>query len=69
MIVGERVILMSRFDDYRLVTISVLVAARGRTRLAWPLGGAIAMGVGIWSRNQGQWENAVDAGGGGDFVE
>src|SRR6266403_2959527 len=51
--------------DYRLVTLSVLIAmlasytaldlagrttaARGRARLAWLAGGAAAMGVGIWS--------------------
>ena len=51
--------------DYRLVTLSVLIAmfasytaldlagrttaARGRVRLAWLIGGATAMGVGIWS--------------------
>src|SRR5438094_4121608 len=51
--------------DYRLVTLSVVIAmlasyaaldlagrtteARGRVRLAWLIGGATAMGVGIWS--------------------
>jgi two-component system, sensor histidine kinase and response regulator len=51
--------------DYRLVALSVLIAvlasyaalelsarttaARGRIRLAWIVGGAIAMGLGIWS--------------------
>jgi PAS domain S-box-containing protein len=56
---------MSGFYDYRLVSLSVLIAicaafaaldlagrttaTRGRTRLAWLAGGAIAMGVGIWS--------------------
>src|SRR6266481_7027349 len=51
--------------DYRLVTLSVLIAifaayaaldlagrttaARGRVRLAWLIGGAAAMGSGIWS--------------------
>src|SRR6266478_3118756 len=51
--------------DYRLVTLSVLIAmfasytaldlagrttaARGRVRLAWLIGGATAMGVGIWT--------------------
>src|SRR5438128_9574002 len=51
--------------DYRLVALSVLIAifasyaalvlagrttaARGRARLAWLIGGATAMGVGIWS--------------------
>src|SRR6202140_533828 len=51
--------------DYRLVPLSVLIAvlasyaaleltarttaARGRLRLAWLVGGAIAMGQGIWS--------------------
>jgi two-component system sensor histidine kinase/response regulator len=51
--------------DYRLVTLSVLIAvfaayaaldlagrttaASGRIRIAWLAGGAIAMGVGIWS--------------------
>src|SRR6266480_2019744 len=51
--------------DYRLVILSVLIAicaayaaldlagrttaARGRVRLTWLAGGAIAMGLGIWS--------------------
>ena len=51
--------------DYRLVALSVFIAvlasyaalelsarttaARGRVRLAWIAGGAIAMGLGIWS--------------------
>src|SRR5713101_5315064 len=51
--------------DYRLVVLSVLIAicaayaaldlasrvtaATGRVRLAWLAGGAIAMGLGIWS--------------------
>src|SRR5438876_7495336 len=51
--------------DYRLVTLSFVIAifasyaaldlagrtteARGRVRLAWLIGGATAMGVGIWS--------------------
>src|SRR2546422_7166281 len=51
--------------DYRLVVLSVVIAifasyaaldlagrttaASGRTRLAWLVGGATAMGVGIWS--------------------
>src|SRR3982074_2839433 len=51
--------------DYRLVALSVLIAvcasyaalelsarttaARGRVRLAWLIGGAVAMGLGIWS--------------------
>lgn len=51
--------------DYRLVTLSVVMAvcaafaaldlagrttaARGRVRLAWLTGGAVAMGLGIWS--------------------
>lgn len=51
--------------DYRLVTLSVVMAvcaafaaldlagrttaARGRVRLAWLAGGAVAMGLGIWS--------------------
>src|SRR5579872_3097760 len=51
--------------DYRLVALSVLIAmltsyaaldlagritaARGRVRLLWLTGGAIAMGFGIWS--------------------
>src|SRR5204862_2092372 len=51
--------------DYRLVILSVLIAicaayaaldlagrttaAKGRLRLAWLAGGAIAMGLGIWS--------------------
>ena len=56
---------MIGFYDYRLVTLSVLIAicasyaaldlagrttaASGRHRLVWLAGGAIAMGVGIWS--------------------
>jgi two-component system, sensor histidine kinase and response regulator len=56
---------MTGFYDYRLVALSVLIAvcaaytaldlagrttaARGRLRLAWLAGGAVAMGVGIWS--------------------
>jgi len=56
---------MSGSYDYRLVLLSVLIAicaayaaldlagrttaTRGRTRLAWLAGGAIAMGIGIWS--------------------
>jgi PAS domain S-box-containing protein len=56
---------MVSFYDYRLVALSVLIAmfasyaaldlaarttaARGRVRLAWLIGGATAMGVGIWS--------------------
>jgi NO-binding membrane sensor protein with MHYT domain len=51
--------------DYRLVTVSVLIAvlasyaaldlgarvtaAHGRARLAWLTGGATAMGIGVWS--------------------
>src|SRR5260370_34985882 len=51
--------------DYRLVALSIVIAifasyaaldlagrttaARGRARLAWLIGGATAMGVGIWS--------------------
>lgn len=51
--------------EYRLVALSVLIAilasytaldlagrvtaARGRVRLTWLMGGAIAMGLGIWS--------------------
>src|ERR1700690_119949 len=51
--------------DYRLVTLSVVIAIlasyaaldlagrvtanRGRARLAWLVGGAFAMGSGIWS--------------------
>ena len=58
-------IAMVRSYDYRLVTLSVVIAifasyaaldlagrttaARGRVRLAWLIGGATAMGVGIWS--------------------
>jgi PAS domain S-box-containing protein len=58
-------ILMNGSYDARLVALSVLIAicaayasldlagrttaARGRLRLAWLAGGAIAMGVGIWS--------------------
>jgi PAS domain S-box-containing protein len=57
--------LMTGSYDYRLVLLSVLIAicaayaaldlagrttaTRGRVRLAWLAGGAIAMGVGIWS--------------------
>jgi two-component system sensor histidine kinase/response regulator len=53
------------FYDYRLVALSVCIAmlasyaaldlagritsTRGRTRLAWMNGGAMAMGMGIWS--------------------
>src|SRR6266536_4073506 len=56
---------MHGYYDYRLVILSVLIAicaayaaldlagrttaARGRLRLAWLAGGAIAMGLGIWS--------------------
>ena len=56
---------MSGFYDYRLVSLSVLIAicaafaaldlagrttaTSGRTRLRWLAGGAVAMGVGIWS--------------------
>src|SRR5690242_14403509 len=56
---------MIGFYDYRLVTLSVLIAicasyaaldlagrttaASGRIRPAWLAGGATAMGVGIWS--------------------
>src|SRR6266436_88063 len=56
---------MTGFYDYRLVSLSVLIAicaayaaldlagrtaaTSGRVRLAWLAGGAIAMGVGIWS--------------------
>ncbi len=51
--------------DYRLVALSVVIAilaayaaldlagrvtsARGRVRFAWSFGGAVAMGIGIWS--------------------
>lgn len=51
--------------DYRLVVLSILIAilasytaldlagrvtaSRGRARLAWLIGGAISMGIGIWS--------------------
>ena len=51
--------------DHRLVALSILIAvcaayaalelagrttaARGRLRLAWVAGGAVAMGLGIWS--------------------
>jgi PAS domain S-box-containing protein len=61
----ESVVLMTGSYDYRLVSLSVLIAicaayaaldlagrttaTKGRTRLAWLAGGAIAMGVGIWS--------------------
>ena len=56
---------MSGSYNYHLVTLSVLIAvcaayaalelagrttaARGRVRLAWLVGGATAMGLGIWS--------------------
>src|SRR5712692_1905677 len=56
---------MASSYDYRLVALSVVIAifasyaaldlagrttaARGRVRLAWLVGGATAMGVGIWS--------------------
>jgi NO-binding membrane sensor protein with MHYT domain len=56
---------MIGYYDYRLVTVSVVIAifasyaaldlagrttaASGRVRLVWLAGGAIAMGVGIWS--------------------
>src|SRR5258708_25682049 len=56
---------MIGYYDYRLVTLSVVIAifasytaldlagritaATGRVRLVWLAGGAIAMGVGIWS--------------------
>ncbi|MBV8478097.1 MAG: PAS domain S-box protein, partial [Acidobacteria bacterium] len=56
---------MTGLYDYRLVALSVVIAicasyaalelagrttaARGRVRLAWLAGGAIAMGLGIWS--------------------
>ena len=56
---------MKGFYDYRLVTLSVLIAicaayaalelasrtaaAKGRSRIAWLAGGATAMGLGIWS--------------------
>src|SRR6266536_1272515 len=56
---------MTGLYDYRLVTLSVVIAicasyaaldlagriaaAKGRVRLTWLAGGAIAMGLGIWS--------------------
>src|SRR5712691_10271901 len=56
---------MASSYDYRLVALSVIIAifasyaalelaarttaARGRVRLAWLIGGATAMGTGIWS--------------------
>lgn len=56
---------MRGFYDYRLVTLSVVIAicasyaalelaaritaAKGKVRLAWLSGGAVAMGLGIWS--------------------
>jgi NO-binding membrane sensor protein with MHYT domain len=56
---------LTGFYDYRLVTVSVLLAvfaayaaldlagrvtsARGFARFAWLIGGALAMGIGIWS--------------------
>ena len=57
--------LLVGFYDYRLVAVSVLIAifaayaaldlagrvtaARGAARIAWLIGGALAMGMGIWS--------------------
>src|SRR3989449_11432731 len=62
--IGPRMAMIGSYD-YRLVALSVLIAmfasyaalelagrttaASGRTRLAWLVGGATAMGVGIWS--------------------
>jgi len=46
--------LRARFDSHWRVYASldlagrVAVAAKGRIRLAWLSGGAIAMGIGIW---------------------
>jgi two-component system, sensor histidine kinase and response regulator len=56
---------MTGFYDFRLVTLSVVIAvcaayaaldlagrttaSRGRVRLVWLAGGAAAMGLGIWS--------------------
>ena len=56
---------MAGFYDYRLVALSVLVAilasytaldlgarvtsSRGNERLWWMIGGAVSMGIGIWS--------------------
>jgi NO-binding membrane sensor protein with MHYT domain len=61
---GNDVAMISSYD-YRLVALSVFIAvfaayaaldlaarvtaARGRVRFAWLLGGATAMGTGIWS--------------------
>jgi two-component system, sensor histidine kinase and response regulator len=63
--VSERASLLVGFYDYRLVAVSVLIAifaayaaldlagrvtaAHGATRNAWLTGGALAMGIGIWS--------------------
>src|SRR2546422_1830450 len=62
--IGPRMAMIGSYD-YRLVALSVLIAmfasyaalelagrttaASGRTRLAWLVGGATGMGVGIWS--------------------
>src|SRR5438445_3636301 len=62
--IGPKMAMIGSYD-YRLVALSVLIAifasyaalelagrttaASGRTRLAWLVGGATAMGVGIWS--------------------
>ncbi|MGH9328691.1 MAG: response regulator [Terriglobia bacterium] len=61
----HHLISLSSWYDYRLVVLSVLIAmcaayaaldlaartaaARGRTRFVWLGGGAMAMGIGIWS--------------------
>src|SRR5579862_9554768 len=58
-------LIMNGTHDLRLVALSILIAicasytalslagrvavTRGRTRVAWLLGGSIAMGSGIWS--------------------
>ena len=62
---SEHATLLTGFYDYRLVAVSVLIAifaayaaldlagrvtaARGISRFAWLSGGALAMGMGIWS--------------------
>jgi NO-binding membrane sensor protein with MHYT domain len=63
-VIGHATLLVG-FYDYRLVAVSVLIAifaayaaldlagrvtaARGASRIAWLVGGAMAMGIGIWS--------------------
>jgi signal transduction histidine kinase/CheY-like chemotaxis protein len=63
--VNEHATLLVGFYDYRLVAVSILIAifaayaaldlagrvtaAHGASRIAWLTGGALAMGMGIWS--------------------